>query len=72
MYQDYLFISIHHKDLCGFRFFIYTLKCKVCFLIENKERIVGCKWDTLTKHASHRTVMQDLLKLRVKKGLVHS
>ncbi len=23
--------------------------CKVCSLIQNMEKIVGCKWDTLTK-----------------------
>ncbi len=71
MYQDYFLINIHHKDLCDFCYFVCTLKCNVFFLIEIKERIFGCKWDTLTKHANHRIVMQ-LLKLGVKKGLVHS
>ncbi len=30
--------------------------------------IVGCKWDTLTKHQGHRNVAWDLPKLGVKKG----
>lgn len=28
----------------------HSVQCKMCSLIENKENIVGCKWDTLTKH----------------------
>jgi hypothetical protein len=26
------------------------VKCRVCSLIDNKEKIVGCGWDILTKH----------------------
>jgi hypothetical protein len=40
----------------------------VCFLIESKDKIVGCKWDTLTKHANRGIAMWDLLSLGVKKG----
>jgi hypothetical protein len=29
---------------------VNMVKCKICFLIEKKEKIMGCKWDTLTKH----------------------
>ncbi len=29
---------------------INMLKCKVYFLIEKKEKMMGCKWDTWTKH----------------------
>jgi hypothetical protein len=27
-----------------------VVKCRVCSLIENKEKIIGCKCDILTKH----------------------
>lgn len=27
------------------------------FVIKNKETIMGCKWDTLTKHQRHRIVV---------------
>jgi hypothetical protein len=37
-------------------------------LIENKEKIVGCKWDTLTKQQSSRIVVKDMQKLGVKEG----
>ncbi len=40
----------------------------MCFLIKTKYKIVGCKWDALTKHQSHMIVAWDLLKLGVKKG----
>ncbi len=29
---------------------INLVKCKVCSLIGKKEKIMGCKWDTLIKH----------------------
>ncbi len=29
---------------------INLVKCKVYSLIEKKEKIMGCKWDTLIKH----------------------
>jgi len=29
---------------------IQIVRCKVCFFIENKDKIVECNWDTLTKH----------------------
>ncbi len=38
---------------------IQTVKCKVCSLIENKDKIVRCKWDILTKHVSYRIVVRD-------------
>jgi hypothetical protein len=47
---------------------IQIVKCIVCSLIENKDKIVRCKWDILTKHVSHRIVVCDLLRLGVKKG----
>jgi hypothetical protein len=40
----------------------------VCSLIENKEKIIGCKWDTLTKQQGRRIVVKDMPKLGVKKG----
>ncbi len=40
----------------------------MCFLIKIKYKIVGCKWDTLTKHQGSRIEAGDLLKLGVKKG----
>ncbi len=47
---------------------IQTMRCKVCSLIENKDKIVKCKWDILTKHASYRIIIHDLPQLGVKKG----
>ncbi len=44
------------EDLVAKGGFIHTMKCKVCSLIENKEKFVGCKWDTLTKHQGCRRV----------------
>jgi hypothetical protein len=44
------------------------VKCKVCSLIESKDKIVGCRWDTFTKHAGRKIVVWDLLRLGVKKG----
>ncbi len=29
---------------------INLVECRVYSLIEKKEKIMGCKWDTLTKH----------------------
>jgi hypothetical protein len=48
--------------------FLNVVKCIVCSLIENKEKIIGCKWDTLTKQQGHRIVAKDMPKLGVKKG----
>jgi len=48
--------------------FIHNVKCKVYSLIENKGKIVGCKWDILTKHVGHRIVVWDLLRFGLKKG----
>jgi hypothetical protein len=48
--------------------FFNVVKCRVCSLIENKEKIVGCKWDTLTKQQSSRIVVKDMQKLGVKEG----
>jgi hypothetical protein len=48
--------------------FINVVKCIMCSLIENKEKIIGCKWDTLTKHQHCRIVMRNMSKLGVKKG----
>jgi hypothetical protein len=55
------------KDLAkeGFK---NVVKCRVCSLIENKEKIIGCKWDTLTKKQGDRIVTKDVQKLGVKKG----
>ncbi len=47
---------------------INLVKCKVYFLIEKKEKIMGCKWDTLTKQQGHQIVSQDMPNLGVKKG----
>jgi hypothetical protein len=47
--------------------FFNVMKCRVCSLIENKEKIVGCKWDTLTKQQISRIVVKDMQKLGVKK-----
>jgi hypothetical protein len=32
---------------------INLVKCEVCYLILKKEKIMGCKWDTLVKHQGH-------------------
>jgi hypothetical protein len=45
------------KNLVNERGFIQSVKCMVCFLIESKDKIVGCKWDTLTKHANRGIAM---------------
>ncbi len=45
---------------------IQIVRCRVCSLVENKDKIVRCKWDTLTKHVNHRIVVHDLLQLGVK------
>jgi len=37
-------------------------------LTENKDKIVKCKWDTLTKHAGGRIVVRDLPQFGMKKG----
>jgi hypothetical protein len=47
---------------------IHSVRCRVYYLIQNKDKIVKCKWDTLTKHLGHRLVVYDLLRLGVKKG----
>lgn len=47
---------------------IHSVQCMMCSLIENKENIVGCKWDTLTKHIGCRIAVHGLLWLGVKKG----
>jgi hypothetical protein len=44
------------------------VKCKVNSLIENKDKIVRCKWDTLTKHVGCRIVICDLPQFGMKKG----
>ncbi len=44
------------------------MKCKVCSLIENKYKIFGCKWDTLTKHVGCKIVICDVPMLVLKKG----
>ncbi len=47
---------------------INVVKRKVFSLIENKEKIIGCKWDTLTKHQHCNIVVWNMPKLVVKKG----
>jgi hypothetical protein len=48
--------------------FINVVKCRMCSLIENKEKIISCKWDTLIEHQRCRIVVQTMPKLGVKKG----
>ncbi len=48
--------------------FIHIVRGGVCFFIKIKYQIVGCKWDTLTKHQGSRIAAWDLPKLGVKKG----
>ncbi len=48
--------------------FINVVKCRMCSLIDNKEKIIGCKWDTLTKHQCCRIIVWNMPKLVVKKG----
>jgi hypothetical protein len=48
--------------------FIHTMRCRVGLLTEGKDKIVGCKWDTLIKHQGRRIVHHDLPILGVKKG----
>ncbi len=47
---------------------IQIVRCKVCSLIENNEKIVRCKWGILAKHVGHKIVVHDLPWLGVKKG----
>jgi hypothetical protein len=47
--------------------FIHTMKCKVYYLIKNKDKVVGCKWAILTKHPNY-IVVHDMLRSEVKKG----
>ncbi len=48
--------------------FIHTVRCRVCLLIEGKDKIVGCKWNTLAKHQGRKISHHDLPRLGVKKG----
>lgn len=48
--------------------FIHTMRCKVYTLIENKNKIVGCMWDILTKHVGCRITIWDLPRFKMKKG----
>ncbi len=43
-------------------------KCRVYLLIEQKEKIMGCKWDVLIKHQGHQIASWDMPGLGVKKG----
>ncbi len=56
------------EGLVAIGYFIHIVKCKIYFLIENKEKIVGYKWDTSTKHQGCKIAMWDLPQLGVKKG----
>jgi hypothetical protein len=47
---------------------IILMKCKVCSLIEKKGKIMGYKWDTLTKHQGCQIASKDMPSLGVKKG----
>jgi hypothetical protein len=47
---------------------IQIVKCKVCSFNENKDKIVECKWDILTKHVGYTITVHDLPRLGVKKG----
>ncbi len=47
---------------------ITLVECVIYFLIEKKGKIMGCKWDTLTKHQGCQIVSRDMLNLEVKKG----
>ncbi len=39
--------------------------------LDNKGKIVGCKWDILTKHVGYRIVVLDLLRFGVKNGGIY-
>jgi hypothetical protein len=56
------------KGLVAASGIIQIVRCKVCSLVENKDKIMRCKWDILTKHVNHRIAIHDLLQLGVKKG----
>jgi len=56
------------KGLMAVGGIIWTMRCKVCSFIENKDKIIKCKWDILTKHDGYRIVIHDLPRLGVKKG----
>jgi hypothetical protein len=47
---------------------ITLVKCIIYFLIEKKDKIMGYKWDTLTKHQGCQIASRDMLSLGVKKG----
>jgi hypothetical protein len=40
---------------------IEIVRCKICSLIENNDKIVKFKWDNLTKHDGCRITIRDLL-----------
>jgi hypothetical protein len=42
------------------------MNCKVYSLIKNKDKVVGCKWDILTKHPNY-IVVHDMLRLSLGK-----
>jgi hypothetical protein len=44
------------KGLMNERGFIQSVKSIVCSSVKCNDKIVGCKWDTLTKHASCKIV----------------
>ncbi len=46
---------------------IQNVKCIICSSIKSNDKIIGCKWDTL-KNIQVGIVLQDLLKLGVKRG----
>ncbi len=50
------------------RGFIQSVKSIVCSSVKCNDKIVGCKWDTLTKHASCKIVEWNFPGLGVKKG----
>jgi hypothetical protein len=47
---------------------IQTMRCIICSFIENKDKIVECKWNILTKHVGYRIAIFDLPQFGIKKG----
>jgi hypothetical protein len=55
---------------CSGRRWVYSY-CEMQSLLldkKNKDKIVGCMWDILTKHVGHMIVIWDLPRFGMKKG----
>lgn len=44
------------------------LRCNVCSTMDNMERVMQPKWDTVKKHEGRRKALVNMPKYKVKKG----